>query len=273
MRMMRPVATVITVGLAAVNGWYVYLYGVADRCTTTAGFAECRDPSDYDGTITLLLLAGIVAVCASGHYSAFVALFFGLGVPVLVVYRDDPFSGGWFTGFTLVVGPLLPLLAIPWFRASERRARRLMAEGSEAIGTVLSVKDSNLTVNHNPGVRIRLRIEPVDGGPAFEAEKVALVSRVTIPRPRDRFPVFFDPADPSDWVFATGPPDETTHPRMRRLWERAKRMSGPTLPPPSETSGDVVANLTTLNEQYLRGDLDADDYAQRSAALLRTATG
>ncbi|HVF19389.1 MAG TPA: SHOCT domain-containing protein [Mycobacteriales bacterium] len=273
MRLVRPVAAAVSLLLAALTGRYVYLYLDAERCWKESIFADCPEAGDYEGLITLLLVGQLVAVCASGWYVAFAAVFVGLGVPQLAIHWNDPFSKDWFGGLAFIVVPMLPLLAIPWLRRSEQRVARLMAEGSEAIGTVLSVKDGNLTVNRNPGVRIRLRIEPLDGGAPFEAEKGAIVSRVDIPRPGDRFPVFYDPTDPSDWIFATSTPDESTHPRMRSLWERAKRMTGPTLPPPVQASGDVVAGLTTLNERYLRGEIDADEYARRSAGLLGTAAG
>jgi hypothetical protein len=73
--------------------------------------------------------------------------------------------------------------------------RRLKAHGLEADATILAVGDTGLTINKNPYVKLRLRVEPT-GRAAYEAEAKAIVSRVALPRPGDSVRVKFDPDKP-----------------------------------------------------------------------------
>jgi hypothetical protein len=75
-----------------------------------------------------------------------------------------------------------------------RLAAQLVATGQRCSGEVLSVEDTNVTINDNPRVRITVRAEP-PGEEPFTVVKTATVSRVAIPRAGDRCTVFYDPAD------------------------------------------------------------------------------
>jgi hypothetical protein len=88
-------------------------------------------------------------------------------------------------------------------KRGRERAENLVATGTKAVGVVLEVEDTGMSVNDNPRVRMTFRIEPLDGLPPFEAEKTKTVSGVQIPRAGDRYPVWFDRADPSLWAYAT----------------------------------------------------------------------
>jgi hypothetical protein len=137
---------------------------------------------------------------------------------------------------------------------------------------VLAVDDTGVTINNNPRVRLRFRIEPVDGVlPPYEATKTATVSRIEIPRVGDRFPVWIDPADPQSWLFATGTPATaaSSTPTIRRLVELAKHGASPTVPPPATPVGDAVTELNTLNELRLAGKISADEFATRTSDLLK----
>src|SRR5438270_8345800 len=76
------------------------------------------------------------------------------------------------------------------------KKKKLLAEGTQARAVVLGVRDTGVTINENPRVKLTLQVQP-DGGAPFEAEKTMTVSRVAIPRPGDGFLVRYDPADPS----------------------------------------------------------------------------
>jgi hypothetical protein len=60
-----------------------------------------------------------------------------------------------------------------------------------------------MTINDNPRVRIRFRVEPLDGSAGFDAEKTQTVSRVQIPQIGQRYPIFFEATDPSNFAYAT----------------------------------------------------------------------
>ncbi|MFN8596721.1 MAG: hypothetical protein U0559_11145 [Anaerolineae bacterium] len=77
--------------------------------------------------------------------------------------------------------------------------RRIKANGVEAAATILSIRDTGVTINKNPYVKLRLRVEPI-GLAAYETEVKTLASRVAIPRPGDGVRVKFDPNKPEDVI-------------------------------------------------------------------------
>ena len=76
------------------------------------------------------------------------------------------------------------------------RAAELVQHGMRCRGVVVSVEDTNWTVNDNPRVKLTVRAEP-DGDQPFTIEKTAVVSRVKIPQAGDTCTVFYDPTDPA----------------------------------------------------------------------------
>jgi hypothetical protein len=83
------------------------------------------------------------------------------------------------------------------------RQAELLYAGRRAPAVVLEVEDTGTTINHDPRVRLRLRVEP-DGEPPFEVERKLVVSRVAIPRAGERVEVAYDPADPERLTFRVG---------------------------------------------------------------------
>ena len=77
--------------------------------------------------------------------------------------------------------------------------RRIKANGVEAEATILAISDTGVTINKNPYVKLRLRVEPM-GMAAYETEVKAMVSRMAIPRPGDGVRVKFDPNKPEDVI-------------------------------------------------------------------------
>src|SRR5215213_5524837 len=88
-------------------------------------------------------------------------------------------------------------------KSKRQKAQELFETGSKGVGTVLQVQDTGMTVNDNPRVKMAWRVEPLDGGEAFDVQKTITVSRVEIPRQGDRHPVWYDPQDTSTWAYAT----------------------------------------------------------------------
>ena len=85
------------------------------------------------------------------------------------------------------------------FGKKKREAKNLFENGSKAIGVLLRVDDTGMTINDNPRLRMTFRIEPLDGSPQFEGRKTKTISRAQIPRAGDRFPVWYDPQDSDSW--------------------------------------------------------------------------
>ena len=102
---------------------------------------------------------------------------------ILLALGSVVFLAGMFSGFFIVPG----------------KYRRIKAHGVEAEATILAVSDTGVTLNKNPYVRLRLRVEPM-GMPVYETEAKAMVSRVMIPRPGNGVRVKFDPNKPGDVI-------------------------------------------------------------------------
>jgi hypothetical protein len=76
----------------------------------------------------------------------------------------------------------------------------LVHAGRRAPAVVVDVQDTGVTINDDPRVRVRLRVEP-EGEAPFELERKLLVSRLGIPRPGARVEVFYDPGDRDEFTF------------------------------------------------------------------------
>ena len=138
---------------------------------------------------------------------------------------------------------------------------------------MVSVQDTGTTINDNPRVKMVFRVEPLDGAPAFDAEKKTTVSRVEIPRQGDRYPVWYDAQDPSTWAYATIA-DDTGRATMRQLFgdvaETFVGMNAPAAPAPPASAGgqDTVEQLAQLANLHQQGLLTDDEFAASKAKLL-----
>ena len=76
----------------------------------------------------------------------------------------------------------------------------LVATGSRAPGVLTDVRDTGTTINENPRVEVRLRVEP-PGEEPFELARKLMVSRVRVPRIGERVEVLYDPDDHERFTF------------------------------------------------------------------------
>lgn len=155
-------------------------------------------------------------------------------------------------------------------KSKRKKAEDLFQTGAKGAGTVIQVRDTRTTVNDNPRVKMVFRIEPVDGGPAFDAEKTTTVSRVEIPRQGDRYPVWYDPQDPAgSWAYATIA-DEEGRATMRQLFgEVAETFVGMGTPAaPAPQGQDTAAQIRQLADLHAQGILSDEEFAAQKAKLL-----
>jgi hypothetical protein len=160
------------------------------------------------------------------------------------------------------------------FKSKRKMAEQLMATGSRGAGTVVQVQDTGMTVNDDPRVKMTFRVEPLDGGPAFDANKTTTVSRLSIPRQGERYPVWYDPQDTSKWMYATIA-DDTGRETMRQMFgEVAETFVGMGAPDaPAAAAGapqvqDTVEQLKQLADLHNQGLLTDDEFEQQKAKLL-----
>jgi hypothetical protein len=160
-------------------------------------------------------------------------------------------------------------------KRKKEKALNLVATGAKAVGTVLSVQDTGMTMNDNPRIKMTFRIEPIDGSPPFDAEKTKVVSRVQIPRSGDRYPVWYDLEDPSSWAFATVENDEGRA-QIRQLFGAAAEtitgVGNPAAAPPSAAApapaADPLERLNKLGELRAAGVLTDAEFEAKKAELL-----
>jgi hypothetical protein len=158
------------------------------------------------------------------------------------------------------------------FKSKKKKAAELFESGAKGAGTVISVQDTGMTINDNPRVKMTFRVEPLDGGPAFDAQKTTTVSRVEIPRQGDRYPVWYDQEDPNGtWAYATIA-DDTGRATMRQLFGEVSEsfvgMNAPGAPAPAGGGQDTVEQLKQLADLHTQGLLTDDEFAAQKAKLL-----
>jgi hypothetical protein len=146
-------------------------------------------------------------------------------------------------------------------KKKREQAMNLVEHGSRAVGVVLSVQDTGMSVNDNPRIRMTFRVEPLDGSAPFEAEKTKIVSRVQIPRSGDRYPVWYDPTDPEKWAYATVDNDEGRASLRQMFGAAAETFTG---------VGDPMAAMAAAQAQAPPAQADPAERLQKLAEL-RTA--
>ena len=209
---MKPKRSGILLGLMAnvAFGWGMYhVMGFGGSCGAQS--TPCPDDTGpHFFALQLGLVASIVAMFLGGGGLVFLSTFTAVGIASILRGLNGGAGPEGDTTFAFAFGGvfLLPLLLavvfIPFARRQARSAERLASEGRKATGTVTAVHDTGVTVNNDPRVRLTLSIQPEDGSAAFDGEKTMIVSRLGIPRVGDRYPVFYDPAQPSRFELDTG---------------------------------------------------------------------
>ena len=123
-------------------------------------------------------------------------VFLAMGLSV----EDQP-GTGWLlpTGIAITVSDVLVALLIARARTrSQQRTYRLKVHGRKARARVLSFEQTNVRINDQPVVVLKLRIEGADLVP-FEAQSRTVVSEVHIPLLHaGELPVLIDP-ETQDW--------------------------------------------------------------------------
>lgn len=159
-------------------------------------------------------------------------------------------------------------------KKKREKAMNLVEHGATAVGTITAVRDTGVTMNDNPRVELVFRFDPLDGSPALEASKKATVSRVRIPQAGQRYPVFYDPADPQSFAFVDGISDENGRQLILQRFGDAfgPDASGIGMPavaaPAAAAADDPLARLERLQALHASGALTDDEFAAQKARIL-----
>jgi hypothetical protein len=229
------------------------------------------------------IIISVVAIFMGGGVLSFMGVFLAVGIGALITgfTSDDPDAGsfGKIFGGGFVGVPLL-IIVLGFFgaragRARLARAKQLVDAGARGVGTITEVRDTGVTINDNPRVEITMRVEPEDGAAPFEARKTITASRVAIPRAGDRYPVWYDRANPSDWVYGTDMDPSRTPAAIQSLFARAAAAAPHGVrsahPAPAPAADGPADELMKLNDLRLKGVLTDEEFAAAKARLLGTA--
>src|SRR5579872_1194794 len=172
----------------------------------------------------------------------------------------------WAVDWTLPVSPLFMLLWIPvmvavaaWIALVARRAESLQQQGIRATGVVLEVLKPwmNVVINNVYIKRkVRLRIERVDGVPAYEGILNGLFMLGEIPSEGDKLPLIVDPTKPQRFEYDQDASSANAAPRHSTASFARDR----------ESIADELAKLAELHE---RGALTESEFEAAKKKLLR----
>jgi membrane protein implicated in regulation of membrane protease activity len=261
---------------AGLTGYSLFTLLASAGCAGT-GAGSCAVPGFPLGLVLGILLA-TAGMIMGGGFLIFAALFMAIGGAALAVgalgLMPDMPSFPWLFGGMFFLCGLLPLFLGVVLRragaAKQAMAGELMRTGVKGIGTIVEVGDTGTTINNNPRIVIRMRIEPLDGSAPVERSKTATVSRVAVPRVGERYPAWFDRADPDKWMFGTDM-DESAPAEVKEMFARAQAGAAPSASlgaATDPTDGSPVEELARLTEIWKDGALTDAEFADAKARLL-----
>ena len=240
-------------------GWGLYnLMGIGSCGGVNPPCPDSAWP--YFLAVPVGMIVSIVSVFVGG-WILFATAFATVGVAMILrgINGGIGAEGGstflFIFGAVFLVPVLLPLIFKPFAKREKRRSAWLRAQGKKGVATVTAVEDTGVTVNENPGVRLKLSIQPNNADPAFEGEKSMVVSRVDVPRAGDRYPVWYDPQDTTKFEMGNkiGAPEPAATPEPAETPER-----------PTEW----VTELAKLNDLRLSGALTDEEFTRAKDRLL-----
>lgn len=283
----KPLGVLLGVAGSAMLALGIYKLAQTGSCGG-AGLPPCPiEDIPYMLLMPLGIVLTVVAAFVGGGYYTFTLTFLAIGVGGLAsgLVGDGDLAFALLFGGIFTMTALSMLVIVPVMKAfgsnKAAQAAQLVATGGRAIGTLLDVQDTGVTVNNNPRVRLRMRIEPQDGTPAFEGEKTLTVSRVDLPRVGASYPVWYDRGDHSKWGYGTRH-DATASPDVKALFEAAQAASAqagvaynaPSAPaaPPAPASGPLE-QIAQLNELRMRGAVSDEEFEAAKDRLLAQLGG
>lgn len=196
-------------------------------------------------------------------------IFVALLAIVVNVGLDIWFNGRLtFWGMGVIAVGLFVLLIVWWALRLVRGNSDLLDSGESAEATILSVRDTGMTVNHNNfRVALELRVHPPDGT-TYETTTHAFVSRLNphAYQPGMRVTVRYDPKNRKRVAVAgiasTG---QDVADQVVQQWMANNQSSHI-----SQTRQDSTARLKKVNQLYEQGLITKQEFESKKAEILRS---
>lgn len=143
----------------------------------------------------------------------------------------------------------------------------LMATGRKARAKILRIDPTGMVVNHiNIQCWVTFLLEPLDGGPSFQAQKKILLNQTQMPRVGDMWPAWFSPTDPN--LFAVGKPEGASPEQIPVFREFGIPHPLDEPAAPTRPDDDPVDELQALAKLKADGMLTDEEFAAAKAKLL-----
>ena len=156
----------------------------------------------------------------------------------------------------------------------KKRAANLMETGLKGVGTVMNVQDTGMTINENPRVVVVFSVAPLDGSAPFEARKKATVSRTAIPQSGQRYPIWFNAEDPTEFAYATIDGGAEARQQIVAMFGDAFGPDGSGVgqvaaaAAPAAAAPDPIDQLAKLDQMRLSGALSDEEFAAQKQRIL-----
>jgi Short C-terminal domain len=155
----------------------------------------------------------------------------------------------------------------------KQKAMDLAQNGTRAVGTIVNVHDTGVTINDvNVRVGLRFKVEPLDGSAPFEADKKTTVSRVSIPQAGQRFPVWFNPEDHTEFAFAQSDGGAEARQNIVAMFGDAFGADGSGVgqvaAPAAAAPSDPLERLTKLQAMREAGVLNDEEFEEQKRKIL-----
>jgi hypothetical protein len=279
----RPLGLIVGLLGCALTGYGLFTILASAGCASTLN-PECMDGLNNIWMLPVGIIAAMAGMFMGGGYLVFGGLFLSIGVGALTVgilgMMPDMPGFPWLFGGLFAASAFIPFFLSIFMKrqaaAKQVMAAELMQSGVKGVGTIVGVTDTGITINNNPRITIRMRIEPLDGSAAVERLKTVTVSRVQIPQAGSRYPAWFDRNDPDKWMYGTDMDASAASAEVKDMFARA---AAP--PPPAgakfgadgglaAAGGDdsPVEELAGLTRLWKSGALTDSEFADAKARLL-----
>jgi len=128
-----------------------------------------------------------------------------IGLVVVIIYA--PLIG---SIYALIFAAIFGCLHLAFFKPLFD-SQKIMKTGEEALATIINVWDTGVTINGNPLIGIKLKVEP-SSLPPYEVDTKQLISRLQtyLYAPGTQVTVKYDPADLQKVVISGFPGNKTS---------------------------------------------------------------